>query len=64
MPYFQNRALGVKRISEFFELHLSEEEIQGVVDRSSFQAMKANSEKTHGAFGNVLFRKGTFQITF
>ncbi|XP_061480398.1 sulfotransferase 6B1-like [Rhineura floridana] len=54
----ENRALGVKRISEFFELQLTDEEIQGVVDRSSFQAMKENSEKTHGAFGNVLFRKG------
>ncbi|KAJ7342206.1 hypothetical protein JRQ81_009662 [Phrynocephalus forsythii] len=54
----ENRALGVRQISEFFELHLSDEEIQGVVDRSSFQAMKENSAKTHGAFGNVLFRKG------
>ncbi|XP_053153120.1 sulfotransferase 6B1-like [Hemicordylus capensis] len=54
----ENRALGVKQISEFFELNLTNEEIQGVVDRSSFQAMKENSEKTHGAFGNVLFRKG------
>ncbi|KAJ6664609.1 hypothetical protein lerEdw1_006182 [Lerista edwardsae] len=53
-----NRALGVKQISEFFELHLTDEEIQGVVDRSSFQAMKENADKTHGAFGNVLFRKG------
>ncbi|XP_044277044.1 sulfotransferase 6B1-like [Varanus komodoensis] len=54
----KNRALGVKQISEFFEVHLSEEEIQGVVDRSSFQAMKENSEKTHGTFGDILFRKG------
>uniref|UniRef100_A0A6J0V1K8 Sulfotransferase n=1 Tax=Pogona vitticeps TaxID=103695 RepID=A0A6J0V1K8_9SAUR len=54
----EDRTLGVKRISEFLELHLNDEEIQGVVDRSSFQAMKENSAKTHGAFGNVLFRKG------
>uniref|UniRef100_A0A8C0H3S5 Sulfotransferase n=1 Tax=Chelonoidis abingdonii TaxID=106734 RepID=A0A8C0H3S5_CHEAB len=26
---------------------------------SSFQTMKENSHKTHGAFGNVLFRKGS-----
>uniref|UniRef100_A0A8D0E9L0 Sulfotransferase n=1 Tax=Salvator merianae TaxID=96440 RepID=A0A8D0E9L0_SALMN len=51
--------LGVKHISEFFDLHLTDEEIQGVVDRSSFQAMKENSDKTHGALGNVLFRKGS-----
>ncbi|XP_060632433.2 sulfotransferase 6B1-like [Anolis sagrei] len=55
----ENRALGVKQISEFFELHLSDEEIQGVVDRSSFEAMKENSTSTHGALGSVLFRKGS-----
>ncbi|KAL8185952.1 UNVERIFIED_CONTAM: hypothetical protein K2H54_060212 [Gekko kuhli] len=54
----ENRALGVKRISEFFELNLTEQEIQEVVDKSSFQAMKENSQKTHGEFGKVLFRKG------
>ncbi|XP_006017057.1 sulfotransferase 6B1-like isoform X1 [Alligator sinensis] len=54
----ENRAMGVKKIAEFFGLSLTEEELQDVVDRSSFQAMKDNSEKTHGAFGNVLFRKG------
>ncbi|XP_077198354.1 sulfotransferase 6B1-like [Paroedura picta] len=54
----ENRASGVKRISEFFELNLTEQEIQEVVDKSSFQAMKENSQKTHGEFGKVLFRKG------
>lgn len=52
--------MGVKKIAEFFGLSLTEEELQDVVDRSSFQAMKDNSEKTHGAFGNVLFRKGDY----
>ncbi|XP_054834934.1 sulfotransferase 6B1-like [Eublepharis macularius] len=54
----ENRALGVKRISEFFELNLTEQEIQEVVDKSSFEAMKENSQRTHGEFGKVLFRKG------
>ncbi|NXS26736.1 ST6B1 Sulfotransferase, partial [Pomatostomus ruficeps] len=54
----ENRALGVKNIAAFFGMPLTEEELQLVVERSSFQSMKKNSEKTHGAFGNVLFRKG------
>ncbi|NXY21044.1 ST6B1 Sulfotransferase, partial [Atrichornis clamosus] len=55
----ENRVLGVKNIAAFFGIPLTEEELQLVVERSSFQSMKKNSEKTHGAFGNVLFRKGS-----
>ncbi|KFV61030.1 Sulfotransferase 6B1, partial [Dryobates pubescens] len=54
----QNPARGVKNIADFFGICLNEKELQSVVERSSFQAMKKNSQKTHGAFGNVLFRKG------
>lgn len=54
----ENRALGVKNIAAFFGISLTEEELQGVVERSSFQSMKENSLKTHGALGSVLFRKG------
>ncbi|XP_030410131.1 sulfotransferase 6B1-like [Gopherus evgoodei] len=55
----ENRALAVKKIAEFFVLPLTEEQLQAVVDRSSFQAMKENAHKTHGALGNALFRKGS-----
>ncbi|NXV78799.1 ST6B1 Sulfotransferase, partial [Atlantisia rogersi] len=54
----ENPALGVKNIAAFFGIPLTEKELQGVVDRSSFQSMKKNSQKTHGTFGNVFFRKG------
>ncbi|NWZ69626.1 ST6B1 Sulfotransferase, partial [Acrocephalus arundinaceus] len=54
----ENPALSVKNIATFFGIPLTEEELQLVVERSSFQSMKKNSEKTHGSFGNVLFRKG------
>ncbi|NWU54041.1 ST6B1 Sulfotransferase, partial [Dromas ardeola] len=54
----ENPVLGVKNIAAFFGISLTEEELQSVVERSSFQSMKKNSQKTHGAFGNVLFRKG------
>ncbi|XP_068263312.1 sulfotransferase 6B1-like [Nyctibius grandis] len=54
----ENPLLGVKNIAAFFGISLTEEELQSVVERSSFQSMKKNSMKTHGAFGNTLFRKG------
>ncbi|XP_067392000.1 sulfotransferase 6B1-like [Emydura macquarii macquarii] len=54
----ENTALGVKKIAEFFGLLLTEEQLQTVAERSSFQAMKANAQKTHGEVGNILFRKG------
>ncbi|NXC94904.1 ST6B1 Sulfotransferase, partial [Certhia familiaris] len=54
----ENRALGVKNIASFFGIPLTEEELQLVVERSSFQSMKKNSEKTHGTLGNAFFRKG------
>ncbi|NXT21231.1 ST6B1 Sulfotransferase, partial [Syrrhaptes paradoxus] len=54
----ENRVLGVKKIAAFFGISLTEEELQSVVERSSFESMKKNSQETHGAFGNVLFRKG------
>ncbi|NXM01387.1 ST6B1 Sulfotransferase, partial [Tyrannus savana] len=54
----ENHALGVKKIATFLGISLTEEELQLVVERSSFQAMKKNSQKTHGAFGDILFRKG------
>ncbi|NWU10454.1 ST6B1 Sulfotransferase, partial [Cephalopterus ornatus] len=54
----ENCALGVKNMAAFLGISLTEEELQHVLERSSFQSMKKNSEKTHGALGNILFRKG------
>ncbi|NWH75992.1 ST6B1 Sulfotransferase, partial [Piaya cayana] len=54
----ENRVLGVKNIAAFLGISLTETEVQSVVERSSFQSMKKSSQKTHGAFGEILFRKG------
>ncbi|XP_056343848.1 sulfotransferase 6B1-like [Oenanthe melanoleuca] len=54
----ENCALGVKNIAAFFRIPLTEEELQLVVERSSFQSMKKNLEKTHRTISNILFRKG------
>ncbi|KAM6272161.1 sulfotransferase 6B1-like isoform 1-T1 [Spheniscus humboldti] len=53
----KNPVLGVENIAAFLGISLTEKELQSVVERSSFQSMKKNAQKTHGAFGNVLFRK-------
>ncbi|NWV27435.1 ST6B1 Sulfotransferase, partial [Origma solitaria] len=54
----ENRALGVKNIAAFFGIPLTDEQLQLVVERSSFQSMKKKSDQTHGSLGSVLFRKG------
>ncbi|CAM4537719.1 unnamed protein product, partial [Caretta caretta] len=54
-----NQTLGLKKIADFFGFSLSEEEIQTVVEKSGFKAMKEKSSKTHGTFGKIIFCKGT-----
>lgn len=53
--------MGLKKIAQFLGFSLNEEEIQSIVDKSTFTAMKQKASETHGAFGDILFRKGTFQ---
>ncbi|XP_059504680.1 sulfotransferase 6B1-like [Stegostoma tigrinum] len=54
----EDLAKGVQSIAEFFALSLSEEQIQKIAGRGTFQTMSDNSEKTHSSFGKVIFRKG------
>ncbi|XP_060098424.1 sulfotransferase 6B1-like [Heteronotia binoei] len=49
----------LKKIAEFLGFSLNEEEIQTIVDKSTFTAMKQKASETHGAFGDILFRKGS-----
>lgn len=63
LPFFQNQTLGLKKIADFFGFSLSEEEIQTVVEKSGFKAMKEKSSKTHGTFGKIIFCKGKFRKT-
>ncbi|XP_069811002.1 sulfotransferase 6B1-like isoform X2 [Dendropsophus ebraccatus] len=48
----------VRKISEFFRLPLSEEQIRLVAKNTSFNSMKEKSENTHGKLGDSFFRKG------
>ncbi|KAH0622456.1 hypothetical protein JD844_024786 [Phrynosoma platyrhinos] len=54
----ENPNLGVKRIAKFLGFSLTEEEIQSVVEKSSFKTMKDSGQETLGAFGDIIFRKG------
>ncbi|KAM3932691.1 sulfotransferase 6B1-like [Leptodactylus fuscus] len=48
----------LKKISEFLQFSLSEEQINLVASRTSFNSMKGKSESTHGKLGETFFRKG------
>ncbi|KAG8444225.1 hypothetical protein GDO86_009421 [Hymenochirus boettgeri] len=48
----------VKDISSFFELSLTEEQVQHVVDKGTFKSMNEKSKETYGEFGKAIFRKG------
>uniref|UniRef100_Q6IMI4-2 Isoform 2 of Sulfotransferase 6B1 n=1 Tax=Homo sapiens TaxID=9606 RepID=Q6IMI4-2 len=55
---YQNLAAGIKQIAEFLGFFLTGEQIQTISVQSTFQAMRAKSQDTHGAVGPFLFRKG------
>ncbi|CAN2391563.1 sulfotransferase activity [Pristimantis euphronides] len=48
----------VRKISEFFGLSITEEQVKQIAEKGTFKSMKENSGKTHGAFGDIVFRKG------
>nr|XP_002709808.2 sulfotransferase 6B1 [Oryctolagus cuniculus] len=54
----ENLATGIKQIAEFLGFCLTGEQIQAISAQSTFQAMQAKSQETHGAVGPFLFRKG------
>lgn len=48
----------MKRMADFFDFSVTEEEIQSIVEKTSFETMKDQASKTHGEMGKSLFRKG------
>ncbi|XP_003926862.3 sulfotransferase 6B1 isoform X1 [Saimiri boliviensis] len=54
----EHLAAGIKQIAEFLGFFLTGEQIQTISVQSTFQAMRAKSQNTHGAVGPFLFRKG------
>ncbi|PNJ25249.1 SULT6B1 isoform 1 [Pongo abelii] len=54
----ENLAAGIEQIAEFLGFFLTGEQIQTISVQSTFQAMRAKSQDTHGAVGPFLFCKG------
>ncbi|KAL6050799.1 hypothetical protein STEG23_015337, partial [Scotinomys teguina] len=54
----ENLVVGIKEISEFLGFSLADEQLRAISAQSTFQAMRDNSQETHGAIGPFLFRKG------
>lgn len=48
----------IKKISEFFSLPLTEEQVKIIADKGTFKSMKENSKNTHGEMAKAIFRKG------
>ncbi|XP_053315351.1 sulfotransferase 6B1-like [Spea bombifrons] len=48
----------LKRISDFFGLSLTEEQLALIESKTTFKSMKEKSGDSHGKLGNVFFRKG------
>ncbi|XP_069787024.1 sulfotransferase 6B1 isoform X1 [Narcine bancroftii] len=54
----ENLPGGVQKIADFFGHSLTEEQIQNIARKGTFQAMNDNSKETHSVLGKVFFRKG------
>ncbi|XP_040206802.1 sulfotransferase 6B1-like [Rana temporaria] len=48
----------IKKISDFFSMPLTEEQVKGIADKGTFKSMKDNSKNTHGEMSSAIFRKG------
>ncbi|KAM4693509.1 sulfotransferase 6B1-like [Discoglossus pictus] len=48
----------LKKISDFFEVSLTDDQLQTVENNTTFKSMKAKASETHGKLGNIFFRKG------
>ncbi|KAJ1206375.1 hypothetical protein NDU88_001781 [Pleurodeles waltl] len=54
----EDLARGIQKIAEFFGFTLNEKQIQHIVNRATFEAMKARSPETHVDLAQAHFRKG------
>lgn len=54
----EDLAAGIQQVADFLGFSLSTEQMGAISAQSTFQAMRARSQETHGAVGPYLFRKG------
>ncbi|KAM4770933.1 sulfotransferase 6B1-like [Rhinophrynus dorsalis] len=48
----------VKKIAEFLGFQMNQEQAQQIANKGTFKSMKEKAKETHGAFANIVFRKG------
>ncbi|XP_075718970.1 sulfotransferase 6B1 [Rhinoderma darwinii] len=48
----------VKKMSEFYGVSVTEDQVKQIAEKGTFKSMKENSGKTHGDIGHIFFRKG------
>ncbi|XP_013923264.1 PREDICTED: sulfotransferase 6B1-like [Thamnophis sirtalis] len=53
----ENPVSALKKIAKFFDFSVTEEEIESIVEKTSFESMK-NTAENYGKLGKALFRKG------
>lgn len=54
----ENTTLGLKKIAKFFDFSVTDQDIQTIIEKTSFKAMKEKGSETHGMAAKSLFRKG------
>lgn len=54
----ENAAQGIKKVAEFFNFPLTDEQVSTIAKETTFSAMQESSKKSHGNFGSAFFRKG------
>ncbi|XP_004711224.1 sulfotransferase 6B1 [Echinops telfairi] len=54
----ENLASGIKQIAAFLGFSVTGEQVETISAQTTFQAIRAKSQETHGAVGPFLFRKG------
>ncbi|KAM4693521.1 sulfotransferase 6B1-like [Discoglossus pictus] len=54
----QDLAAAVKKVSNFFGMSLTEEQVQQISDKGTFKSMKEKAKERYGELGQPIFRKG------
>ncbi|KAG9267043.1 sulfotransferase 6B1 [Astyanax mexicanus] len=54
----ENAPAGIKKVAEFFNFPLTDEQVSTVAKETTFSAMQENSTKTHSNIAKAFFRKG------
>ncbi|XP_072516298.1 sulfotransferase 6B1 [Salminus brasiliensis] len=54
----ENAPEGIKKIADFFNFPLTDEQVSTIAKETTFSAMQENSKNSHGNFASTFFRKG------